>query len=232
MTWHPWTRDSGVKIWSFVSWRLWPSRKCHISPWSSYWTRIIHTTAMPLETSSKGEPCVRSISLKGWVALKWEKVGPHGPLSAISAHMHAQTMTMPIATWWPSTSISSGAVGCVMGMSVDTYRRSGNMFSPTAKRALGSDPTHHTGRTMVANQTHPQTASRVIMNGQQESLKRRMMMMMMMKSLVPMLMRLVQMPQILSRVPTRVNLLLVQTLACCPTSLGVDYQRDGMVWPQ
>ena len=57
----------------------------------------------------------------------------------------------------------------------------------------------------------------------------------MMKSLVPMLMRLVWMPQILSRVPTRVNLLLVQlvqTLACYPTSLGVDYQRDGMVWPQ
>ena len=52
------------------------------------------------------------------------------------------------------------------------------------------------------------------------------------KSLVPMLMRLVQMPQIPSRVPTQVNLLLVQTLACHPTSLGVDYQRDGMVWPQ
>ena len=57
----------------------------------------------------------------------------------------------------------------------------------------------------------------------------------MMKSPVPMLMRLVQMPQILSRVPTWVNLLLVQlveTLACCPTSLGVDYQRDGTVGPQ
>ena len=36
------------------------------------------------------------------------------------------------------------------------------------------------------------------------------------------------MPLILSRVPTQVSLLLVQTLACHPTSLGVDYQ--GMAW--
>ena len=64
--------------------------------------------------------------------------GKHGPLSIISAHMHAQTMTTPIITWQPSTSISSGAVGCVLGMSVDTCQRSGNMFSPTTKRALGS----------------------------------------------------------------------------------------------
>ena len=49
-----------------------------------------------------------------------------------------------------------------------------------------------------------------------------------MKSLVPPLMRLAQMPLILSRVPTQVSLLLVQTLACCPTSLGVNYQ--GMAW--
>ena len=54
----------------------------------------------------------------------------------------------------------------------------------------------------------------------------------MMKSPVPMLMRLVQMPRIPSRVPTQVNLLIVQTLACHPTSLDVDYQRDGTVWPQ
>ena len=52
------------------------------------------------------------------------------------------------------------------------------------------------------------------------------------KSLVPMLTRLVWMPQILSRIPTWVNLLIIQTLACHPTSLGVDYQRDSMVWPQ
>ena len=51
------------------------------------------------------------------------------------------------------------------------------------------------------------------------------------KSLVPMLMGLVQTPQISSRVPTWVTLLLVQTLACHPTSLGVDYQRDGTVQP-
>ena len=44
-------------------------------------------------------------------------------------------------------------------------------------------------------------------------------------------MRLAQMPQILSRVLIQVSSLLVQTLACHPTSLGVDYQRDGMVCP-
>ena len=53
----------------------------------------------------------------------------------------------------------------------------------------------------------------------------------MMKSLVPPLTRLARMPQILSRVPIQVSSLLVQTLACCPTSLGVDYQRDSMVQP-
>ena len=59
------------------------------------------------------------------------------------------------------------------------------------------------------------------------------MMMMMMKSQVPMLMRLVQMPQILSRYPTyQFPSVVVQTLACHPTSLRVDYQRDGTVWPQ
>ena len=51
---------------------------------------------------------------------------------------------------------------------------------------------------------------------------------MMTKSLVPPLMRLAWMPLISSRVPTQVSLLLVQTLACHPTSLGVDYQ--GMAW--
>ena len=51
--------------------------------------------------------------------------------------------------------------------------------------------------------------------------------------LVPVLMTLVQMPQIPIGNPTyRFPLSVVQTLACCPTSLGVDYQRDGMVWPQ
>ena len=80
-------------------------------------------------------------------------------MSAISAHMPAQMMTMPITTWQPSISISSGAAGCVMGMSVDTYQRSGNTFSPTTKRALGSDPAHHTKRVMAGNQTHPQMAS-------------------------------------------------------------------------
>ena len=53
------------------------------------------------------------------------------------------------------------------------------------------------------------------------------------KGLVPMLMRLVWMPQILIRNPTYWSpLSVVQTLACCPASLGVDYQRDGMVQPQ
>ena len=118
-----------------------------------------------------------------------------------------------------------------MVMSVNTYQRSGNTFSPTTKRALGSDPTCHTKRVTVGNQTHPQMASQAMINGQQKSLKRRRRTMMMMKSPVPMLTRLVWMPQISSRVPTQVTLLLVQILACHPTSLGVDYQRDGTVRP-
>ena len=53
------------------------------------------------------------------------------------------------------------------------------------------------------------------------------------KGPVPMLMRLVQMPWIPIRNPTyRSSLSVVQTLTCHPTSLGVDYQRDGMVQPQ
>ena len=52
---------------------------------------------------------------------------------------------------------------------------------------------------------------------------------MMAKGLVPMLMRLVQMPQILIRNPTyRSPLSVVQTLACCPTSLGLT--TKGMAW--
>ena len=51
---------------------------------------------------------------------------------------------------------------------------------------------------------------------------------MMRKSPVPPATRLAWMPLILSRVPTRASSLLEQTLACCPTSLGVDYQ--GMAW--
>ena len=46
----------------------------------------------------------------------------------------------------------------------------------------------------------------------------------MMKSPAPPVMRLAWTPLTLSRVPTRASSLLVQTLACCPTSLGVDYQ--------
>ena len=50
---------------------------------------------------------------------------------------------------------------------------------------------------------------------------------------VPMLMRLVWMSQILIRNPTYQSpLSVVQTLACHPTSLGVDYQRDGTVQSQ
>ena len=183
---------------------------------------------MPLGTSSKAEPCVRSISPRGWVVLKWEKARPHGPLSAISAHMPAQMMTMPIITWLPSTSTFSGAAGHVMGTSAGIYQRSGNTFSPTTKRALGSDPTHHARRVMVGNLTHPWMASQVIRSGQQKNWKRRRMTMRMMKSPVPPLMRLSWMPLISSRVPTRVSLLLIQTLACHPTSLGVDYQ--GTAW--
>ena len=48
------------------------------------------------------------------------------------------------------------------------------------------------------------------------------------KSLVPPAMRLAQMPLISSRVSTQVSSLLEQTLACHPTSLGVDYQ--GTAW--
>ena len=57
---------------------------------------------------------------------------------------------MPITTWQPSTSISSGAVGHVLGTSVDTCQRSGNTFSPTTKRVLWSGPTHHTRRMRAA----------------------------------------------------------------------------------
>ena len=56
---------------------------------------------------------------------------------------------------------------------------------------------------------------------------------MMVNGLVPVLMRLVQMSQILIRKPTfQSPLPVVQKLACHPTSLGVDYQRDGMVQSQ
>ena len=56
---------------------------------------------------------------------------------------------------------------------------------------------------------------------------------MMAKGPVPMLMRLVQTPQSPIRNPTYWSpLSVVQTLACHPTSLGVDYQRDGTVQPQ
>ena len=50
---------------------------------------------------------------------------------------------------------------------------------------------------------------------------------------VPMLMRLVWTSWIPIRNPTYQSpLSVVQTLACCPTSLGVDYQRDSMVLSQ
>ena len=56
---------------------------------------------------------------------------------------------------------------------------------------------------------------------------------MMANGLVPMLMRLVQTSWILIRNPTYQSpLSVVQTLACHPTSLEVDYQRDGMVQSQ
>ena len=48
--------------------------------------------------------------------------------------------------------------------------------------------------------------------------------MMMTKSPVPPPTMLARMSLILSRVPTQVSFLLVQTLACHPISLGVDYQ--------
>ena len=44
-----------------------------------------------------------------------------------------------------------------MDMSAGIYQRLGNMFSPTTKRALGSNPTHHTRRVTVGNLTHPRT---------------------------------------------------------------------------
>ena len=47
--------------------------------------------------------------------------------------------------------------------------------------------------------------------------------------LVPIVMRLVRTPQILIRNPTfQSPLPVVQKLACHPTSLEVDYLRDGM----
>ena len=55
----------------------------------------------------------------------------------------------------------------------------------------------------------------------------------MVKGPVPMLTRLVQTSQIPIRNPTYQSpLSVVQTLACHPTSLGVDYQRDGTVQSQ
>ena len=55
----------------------------------------------------------------------------------------------------------------------------------------------------------------------------------MVKGPVPMLTRLVWTSSIPIRNPTyRSPLSVVQTLACHPASLGVDYQRDCMVWPQ
>ena len=54
-----------------------------------------------------------------------------------------------------------------------------------------------------------------------------------MNGLVLMLMRLVRTSWILIRNPTYQSpLSVVQTLACHPTSLGVDYQRDGTVQSQ
>ena len=56
---------------------------------------------------------------------------------------------------------------------------------------------------------------------------------MMVNGLVPMLMRLVWTSWILIRNPTYQSpLSVVQTLACHPTSLGVDYQRDATVQSQ
>ena len=49
----------------------------------------------------------------------------------------------------------------------------------------------------------------------------------MMKSPAPPVMRLARMPLISSRVPTQASSLLEQTLACHPTSLGVDYQETA-----
>ena len=86
-----------------------------------------------------------------------------------------------------------------------------------------------------ANQTHHWMASQLMRRGWSKSSRRRRRRrrMMMMQGPVPMLMTLVWMPQILIRNPTYQSpLSVVQTLACHPSSLGVDYQRDGMVWPQ
>ena len=56
---------------------------------------------------------------------------------------------------------------------------------------------------------------------------------MMVNGPVPMLMILVWTSRILIRNPTSQSpLSVVQTLACHPTSLGVDYQWDGMVQSQ
>ena len=137
--------------------------------------------------------------------------------------MPAQMMIMPIVTWRPYTSTFSGAVGHVMGMSAGIYQRLGNMFSSTTKRALGSNPTHSARR---GDGRKSDSSSDSILSdedsGQQKNWKRRRRMIM--KSLVPPLMRLAWMSLILSRVPPQASLLLVQTLACHPTSLGVDYQ--------
>ena len=59
-----------------------------------------------------------------------------------------------------------------MGMSVGIYQRLGNMFSPTTKRALGSNPTCHARRVTVGNLTHPWTASQVMRSSQQKNWKR------------------------------------------------------------
>ena len=45
--------------------------------------------------------------------------------------------------------------GHVMDMLVGIYQKLGNTFSPTTRRALGSDPAHCTRRVTVGNLTHP-----------------------------------------------------------------------------
>ena len=63
---------------------------------------------------------------------------------------------MPIITWWLSILTFSGGVGHVMDMLAGIYQKLGNTFSPTTRRALESDPTHHTRRVTAGNLTHPQ----------------------------------------------------------------------------
>ena len=106
----------------------------------------------------------------GWYKDKKRQGCPGHHLPLLPAHLF-QMMIMPIVTWGLSILTFSGGVGHVMDMLVGIYQKLGNTFSPTTRRALGSDPAFHARRVTVGNLTHPQTACQVMRNGLQGELE-------------------------------------------------------------